>query len=209
MLRIMLSMFAVLPFALSTAHATDLTTCNVTLTGGSYTLAADLSCSGIAGRVVTLDGARLDLQGHTITCATPAPGPCVTLTGWGAALGNGTVDGGGNQAVTVAGLGGHYLYDLTIAPIDTALIIESHWNLIYHIPATSNFSPAIRIAGQANWLASATADCPFVSGSCLLIDGHYNAVTWNLITTEDTINMSGAAVLVSGTNNWLASNIVV
>lgn len=199
-LRILFQLGGLL-LGVASLHATPLTDCGQSLVAGDYELTADLVCPHHA--VTLTGGAHLDLQGHQIVCNQFEPGPCVVLDGWGNSLKQGTIDGGTTDALDLRGTGGHTVANVTIALIDTALIVVSPGNLLSSVRLTSTTSPALVLEGAGNWLVANMALCPFSVFGCVQVRGSANALLWTSVVVQEGFLDQVAAIEVLGNANWL------
>jgi hypothetical protein len=181
------------------AHAQDIPCGSVLGPGGRYRLQGHLECPETG--VTIQDGALLDLNGYMITCGS---GPCVLLTGEGARLRNGVVDGGDHESIVLAGTGGHTVRNITSTFVDFNIWVRSDRNVLINVVALSAYSPAIYFEGNRNRLEDSTAECSHTdedSFGCLTVDGNQNRLTGNIAA-----NASGHKIVVAGDRNVLLGN---
>src|SRR5262245_62162760 len=107
-----------------TAHA-DVVQCGDVLgPGGRFTLEQDIVCgAGSVGTGVTVrDRAILDLNGRTVDCRSLL-GTCVVLTGTGAKLLNGKVQGPIHESIVLSGTGRHTVRNVTSELVDANVFV--------------------------------------------------------------------------------------
>jgi parallel beta-helix repeat protein len=209
---------------LSPGHGTpadaDAVQCGAVLgPGGRFALQANLECdsSGITLR----DGAILDLQGHIVACGD---WPCVVLTGAGAQLLNGAVQGSVHESIVLEGTGGHTVRDVTSTLVDANVLVLSDHNWLSNVMAESVYSGAFLIIGNHNRLTDSLARCPNVSfDGCIFVRGNGNRLVNNFATAREypsfliggnnnvvrgnrAIGNDGAGMVVTGTGNRLQRN---
>jgi parallel beta-helix repeat protein len=168
--------------------------------GGRFKLTENLTCdeSGVTVR----DGAILDLTGHSVTCRGEVS-PCVFLTGAGARLLNGAVQGAVHESIVLEGTGGHTVRNVTSTLVDGNILVLSDHNRLINVMAESVENEAIFIAGNHNRLTDSIARCPHLSFAegCISVHGHENRLVDNFATA--TVRPSFA---ISGNNNVLRGN---
>ncbi|XXF80220.1 right-handed parallel beta-helix repeat-containing protein [Myxococcaceae bacterium GXIMD 01537] len=103
------------PVSAALAEGNGDITCGATLGAGRHVLRSNLRCNpGSGASVLTLtDGARLDLNGHTVSCSGGADTVGITLSGTGARLEDGRVKACAT-GILLAGGGEHRLRDLRV-----------------------------------------------------------------------------------------------
>jgi hypothetical protein len=188
-----------------TAAPADVIRCGDVLgPGGRFELEHDLDCPGpFSTPVITVrDRAILDLRGHIVTCDNFAG--CVVLTGTGAQLLNGAVQGGTHESIRLEGHGGHTVRNVTSPLVDAnVLVLESDHNHLINVMAESAFSPAFIIRGHYNRLTNSIARCFGLPGGCIFVVGDNNRLINNFVTSTDSL-LGG--IIVLGNNNVLARN---
>jgi hypothetical protein len=135
------------------AHADAIQCGDVLGPGGRFELRANLECD--TGAVTLRDGATLDLKGHIVACRQF--GPCVVLTGAGARLLNGAVQGSEHESIVLEGTGGHTVRDVTSTLVDANVLVLSDHNRLINVMAESVESPAFIIIGNQNRLTDSIA----------------------------------------------------
>jgi parallel beta-helix repeat protein len=203
------------------AH-TDVIQCGDVLgPGGRFELQDNLECgdSGLTLR----DGATLDLKGHIVACRELFAG-CVVLTGAGAQLLNGAVQGGDHESIVLEGAGGHTVRDVTSTLVDANVVVRSHHNRLINVMAESANNAAFIISGNQNRLTDSIARCLNLAfQGCIFVRGSGNRLLNNFATAtlepsfeiagnnnvlrgNRAIRNDGAGILVTGTGNRLQHN---
>ena len=143
--------------------------------GKTVVLESDLNC---AISLTVTNGTTLDLNGHTFSCGANFPGGII-LDGAGSVLKNGTIDGECLPNVSLKGIGGHLVRNITITRgVDEAFVSESNGNVIENCNITSD-ADGFKIFGNHNWLINnlvSTSRKGFVidaSNTCLLRNKAY------------------------------------
>jgi hypothetical protein len=196
-------MFGLLLGSMTAAHA-DVVQCGDVLgPGGRFELEDDLDCPRTVVPGITVrDHATLDLKRHIVTCDNF--GGCIVLTGTGAQLLNGAVQGGLHESIVLGGHGRHVVKDVTSMVVDAnVLVLMSDNNQLINVMAESVFSPAFIIRGNHNRLTNSIAQCFGRPGGCIFVVGDNNRLINNFVTS--TASLLGG-IVVSGNNNVLARN---
>lgn len=182
------------------AHAQDIPCGSVLGPGGRFTLQGNLECPEHA--VTVRDGAILDLNRHIVTCTSAESSRCVVLTGEGARLLNGVVQGTAHESIVLEGTGGHTVRNVTSTLVDANVVVWSDRNVIANVTALSVNSPAFIILGHRNRLTDSTAHCPYLlEDGCIDVAGNGNRLIGNLAT-----NASGHKIVIGGHHNVLRGN---
>jgi parallel beta-helix repeat protein len=180
------------------AHADSIQCGDVLGPGGRFELKDNLECreSGITVR----DGAILDLNGHIVMCQDF---PCVILTGAGAQLLNGAVQGGVHESITLEGTDGHTVRNVTSTLVDANFVVLSHHNRLINVTAESIENAAFLIAGNPNRLTDSIALCPGLSfaDGYISVRGNENRLIDNFATATGR-----PSFVISGNNNVLRGN---
>jgi parallel beta-helix repeat protein len=173
--------------------------------GGRFELEHDLECDFRA--VTVRDRAILDLNGHIVACQ-PTPGlRCVVLTGTGAQLLNGAVQGGFHESIVLEGTGGHTVRNVTSTLVDNNIIVQSDNNQLINVMAESIIHPAFNIAGNHNRLTGNIAHClNLVFGNCIEVDGTENRLLDNFATSTTSLVADRGGFGIRGHNNVLRGN---
>jgi parallel beta-helix repeat protein len=187
------------------AHAHDIQCGDVLGPGGRFELEHDLECGSHA--VTVRDGAILDLNGHIVACR-PLGFECIILTGAGAQLLNGAVEGRFDCAIILEGTGGHLVRNVTsVFPIDISIAVRSDHNQLINVMAESSASPAFSISGNHNRLTDSIARCGFLRfGGCITVGGDGNRLIDNFATSTRLFDLDGGGFLIAGNNNVLRGN---
>jgi hypothetical protein len=175
--------------------------------GGKFKLDADLDCpplplgpNPIAFTVQ--DGASLDLKGHTVTCG--GLGVCVKLTGTGAELKNGVVQGAFPDTLNLEG-SNHTVKDVrSVGPVE---VLGDNHQLI-NVTAESADVAAIGITGNNNRLIRSTVLCgPLKDPGCIEVFGDNNDLrkNFNFATAQGAV-LTEAGFFIEGNNNQLRQN---
>jgi parallel beta-helix repeat protein len=182
----------------------DVMTCGDVLgPGGRFELEHNLECDSHA--VTVRDGAILDLKGHIVACPPPMGLRCIVLTGTGAQLLNGAVQGF-HENIVLEGTGGHTVRNVTSTPADHNIIVHSDHNQLINVMAESDTNPAFNILGNHNRLAGNIALCSNLSmGSCIEVPGNENRLIGNFATSTAAPTPRGG-FLIAGNNNVLRGN---
>jgi hypothetical protein len=190
--------------------------------GGTYVLTADLMCPTIEPSLTLVDGAQLDLQGHTLLVDAG-----VLLSGSSTVLRNGRIEIGRGGGVPVGGPvgavamdgGGHRLEGLVVINGGgAAIVLESSGNLVQDCTLVgdqgvggSGDGNVIRrvsvpgamegfhIIGSGNVLVRNVT----VETYGIIIEGDDNAVVGNIVQDH-----RGRGIEVSGQGNRLVANTV-
>jgi parallel beta-helix repeat protein len=154
-------------------------------------------------------GPSLDLNGHIVTCPIGAFG-CITLTGTGAQLLNGAVDGGFAASIRLEGEGWHTVRNVTSTHTqDVNIFVNSDHNQLINVMADSVFSPAFTIRGNHNHLTDSIAHCvqlAFFNG-CIDVNGHENRLIGNFSTLTSAFGPGPeSGFKITGNNNVLRGN---
>ena len=201
------------------AHADAIQCGDVLGPGGRFELQTNLDCDV---RAVTLrDGAILDLKGHIVMCRDF---PCVVLTGAGAQLLNGAVQGSVHESIVLEGTGGHTVRDVTSTLVDANVLVLSDHNRLINVTAESVESGSFLLIGNHNRLTDSLALCPGLSfEGCIFVRGNGNRLLNNFATAtgEPSFEIAGnnnvlrgnrairndqAGIVVTGTGNRLQHN---
>jgi hypothetical protein len=183
------------------AHA-DVVQCGDVLgPGGRVTLEQDIVCGGSVGTGVTVrDGAILDLNGHTVDCRSLSSGRCVVLTGTGAKLLNGKVQGSIHESIFLSGTGRHTVKNVTSELVDANVIVMSDHNTLIDVMAESGINPAFVISGHHNRLWNSIALCVRLPDECISVMGDGNHLIGNFVRSDHN------GISVRGDNNVLRGN---
>jgi parallel beta-helix repeat protein len=206
--RLVVMLLGGLGIALASVTSAQAIACGDVLgPGGRFRLEQDVACPNAAFTV--RDGAILDLNGYSVTCGLGTTTGCIVLTGAGAQLWNGTVDGGTHDSIVLAGTGEHTVRNVTSTfPVDRNILVLSDNNRLINVTAESGFHAAFAIRGNNNVLENNTAICFALFGSnigCIEVWGDGNRLIENFATsTVDTSFASG--FLIEGNNNLLRGN---
>ncbi|MEX2394801.1 MAG: right-handed parallel beta-helix repeat-containing protein [Actinomycetota bacterium] len=124
--------------------------------GGVFILEIDLlGCA--TDPALTLDGATLDMDGHSVTGDGSSGFNCIELTGAGSVLANGKV-AECEDGVAVAGSGGHKVFDLAAEDNnDDGIDLDSNANIVFRITSSSNDNDGFTVDGDDNLLFGNTA----------------------------------------------------
>jgi parallel beta-helix repeat protein len=184
--------------SMTLAHADVIQCGDVLGPGGRFELTANLECDAAA--VTLRDGATLDLKGHIVICRDF---PCVVLTGAGAQLLNGAVQGGVHESITLEGTGGHTVRNVTSTLVDANILVLSDHNRLINVMAESVENAAFFIAGNHNRLTDSIALCPGLSfaDGCISVRGNENRLIDNFATATGR-----PSFVISGNNNVLRGN---
>ena len=183
------------------APITDIQCGDVLGPGGRFRLEHDLACTLHA---LTVDSALLDLNGHTVTCANGSD--CIILTGAGAQLQNGTVEGGFHVSILVGGTGGHTVRDVTSTLVEDNIRVFSDNNRLINVRAESVSLPAFSIRGDNNRLTNNSAFCFALFGAgCIFVGGSGNHLVDNFATSTVSASMA-SGFQIAGHNNRLRGN---
>ena len=184
------------------APITDIQCGDVLGPGGRFRLEHDLVCTLHA---LTVDSALLDLNEHTVTCPHPSI-DCIILTGVGAQLQNGTVEGGHHVSILVIGTGGHTVRNVTSTLVDGNIRVFSDNNRLINVMAESVFNPAFLINGDNNRLTNNSAFCIGLFGAgCIFVGGSGNHLVDNFATSTVSASMA-SGFQIAGHNNRLRGN---
>ena len=187
-------------------------TCGATLGAGSHKLRRDLRCNpGSGASVLTLtDGARLDLNGHTVSCAGGADTVGITLTGSGAKLEDGRVKECGT-GILLTGGGGHRLDDLRVTrnTADGISVQASSDNRFRDIVSSGNGSFGFRLTfSHRNTFKETNVKDnvgPQHCGGYLLFGSNSNVITRSHIARNGDVGVQ----IHSSDRNTLKDNKVV
>jgi parallel beta-helix repeat protein len=190
------------------AHAHHIQCGDVLGPGGRFELEHDLDCPSTA--VTVRDGAILDLNGHIVDCRLPVV-RCIILTGTGAQLLNGAVQGGIHESIVLEGEGWHTVRNVTsTAPVDNNTIVFSDHNQLINVLAESSANPAFVILGNHNRLIDSIARCfELFAGflPCIYVGGDENRLIDNFATSTTQSPFSGLpGFRITGNNNVLRGN---
>jgi parallel beta-helix repeat protein len=203
------------------AHADVIQCGDVLGPGGRFELKDNLAC-GESG-VTVRDGAILDLKGHIVSCQGDAF-RCVVLTGTGAKLLNGAVQGGFHESIVLEGTGKHTVRNVTSTLVDGNILVLSHHNRLINVMAESVYNPAFVIVGNHNRVTDSIALCPRLAfEGCISAYGNENHLINNFATATEgpsfwigghnnvlrgnrAIRNDGAGIVVTGTGNRLQRN---
>jgi hypothetical protein len=186
--RVLATILGVLGLTLGSVlptHADAINCGDVLGPGGHFQLEQDLTCTFLAGGngITVRDGAILDLNGYRVTCSPSTVG-CVVLTGEGAQLRNGTVDGGGfHESIVLEGMGGHIVRDVTSTLTDANIIVNSDHNQLINVRAESRNFQAVVIFGDDNRLTNSITLCPSIFAGCIAVFGDENRLSDNIVLT--------------------------
>jgi parallel beta-helix repeat protein len=197
------------------AHADSIQCGDVLGPGGRFALEHDLNCDRHA--VTVQDGAILDLQGHIVACQC-GPGAiairCIILTGAGAQLLNGAVQGEGacEDSITLEGTGGHTVRNVTstraeLSAVNRNIIVLSDQNQLINVMAESGDHAAFHILGNHNRLIDNIARCfNLVFAACVEVDGTENLLIENFATSTFISGTNRGGFGIRGNNNVLRGN---
>jgi parallel beta-helix repeat protein len=195
--------------------------------GGRFELEDNLECPYPSRGVTVRDGAILDLNGHIVAC--PGEGDrCMVLTGAGARLLNGAVQGGLHESIVLEGTGRHIVRNVTSTFVDRNILVLSSHNQLINVTAESTIHPAFTITGNDNRLIDSIALCDSLFfGACIDVEGDENLLIKNFATSPDpgselpgfrirgdhnvlrrnrAIRNNAGGIVVSGTGNRLERN---
>jgi hypothetical protein len=170
--------------------------------GGTYVLTADLVCPTIEPSLTLVDGAQLDLQGHTLLVDA-----VVVLAGSGTVLRNGGIQicrGGGVCAGGTAGVvafdgGGHRLEGLVVINGGgAAIVLESSGNLVQDCTLVGD--QGVSVSGDANVVRRVVVTKAHIG---IDVEGMGNVLVQNVMN-----QVNGESYLVYGDGNTLLKNIV-
>jgi parallel beta-helix repeat protein len=174
--------------------------------GGRFELEHDLDCPSPPPfpAITVRDRAILDLKGHIVTCHNFAG--CIVLTGTGAQLLNGAVQGGLHESIRVEGNGGHIVRNVTSLVVDgNVAVVESDHNQLINVMAESGISPAFIIIGNNNRLTNNIARCfSLAFDDCIQVSGNNNHLIDNFVTSTSSFSFGGFAI--TGNKNVLQGN---
>jgi parallel beta-helix repeat protein len=214
--RVLATILGVLGLTLGSVlptHADAINCGDVLGPGGHFQLEQDLTCTFLAGGngITVRDGAILDLNGYRVTCSPSTVG-CVVLTGEGAQLRNGTVDGGGfHESIVLEGMGGHIVRDVTSTLTDANIIVNSDHNQLINVRAESRNFQAVVIFGDDNRLTNSITLCPSIFAGCIAVFGDENRLSDNIVSVEEDCcspNLESGGIRIDGKNNQLRRNRV-
>jgi len=175
--------------------------------GGRFELEHDLDCPAPVVGITVRDRAILDLKGHIVTCHNFTR--CIVLTGTGAQLLNGAVQGGTHESIILEGNGRHIVKDVTSTLVDNNIIVRSDHNQLINVMAESLISPAFNIVGDNNRLTDNIALCSelfSILSGCILIGGNGNRLINNFATSTTSGAPGISGFLITGNNNVLRGN---
>lgn len=189
------------------AHADVINCGDVLGPGGRFELEHDLDCPSPPPfpAITVRDRAILDLKGHIVTCHNFAR--CIVLTGTGAQLLNGAVQGGLHESIHVEGNGGHIVKNVTSPLVDgNVAVVQSDHNQLINVMAESGFNPAFVIIGNHNRLTDNIAHCFRLDfGACIEVHGNENRLINNFATSTN-VQGSLPGFSITGNNNVLRRN---
>jgi parallel beta-helix repeat protein len=187
------------------AHADGIQCGDILGPGGRFELEHDLDCPSPPPlpAITVRDRAILDLKRHIVTCHNFER--CIVLTGTGAQLLNGAVDGGAHASIVLEGNGGHIVKNVTSTLVDSNIHVLSDHNQLINVMAESVFMSAFLIAGNHNRLTDSIASCfgSPISPGCITVPGHENRLIDNFATG---IDFGGNGFAIMGHNNVLRGN---
>jgi parallel beta-helix repeat protein len=156
---------------------------------------------------------------------------CIILTGTGAQLLNGAVQGGFHESIRLEGTGGHTVRNVTSTLVDANILVRSDHNQLINVMAESAISSAFFLAGHHNRLIDSIARCVEVVDNCIVVSGSQNRLSDNFVTSTTSappapgrrggfsitgennvlrgnraIGNEGPGITVSGTGNILSRN---
>jgi hypothetical protein len=204
---IRLSVLGIALGSVTPAHADVIQCGDVLGPGGRFALEHNLECDFHA--VTVRDGAILDLNGHIVACRPGRGIQCVILTGVGAQLLNGAVQGGFHESIVLEGTGGHTVRNVTSTLVDNNILIgvQSDHNQLINVMAQSAFNPAFNIAGNNNRLTDNIAQCfELAFGGCIRIHGDGNRLINNFATSTRAGGPQNGGFLITGNHNVLRRN---
>jgi parallel beta-helix repeat protein len=201
----LLGVLGIVLSSVTPAHADGIMCGEVLGPGGRFELEDNLvEC---VGRAVTVqDGAILDLQGHIVACRGGTAIGCIVLTGTGAQLLNGAVEGGFHESIVLEGTGGHTVRNVTSTRVDANINVRSDHNQLINVMAESTMSPAFFIAGNKNLLTGNIARCDTLAfRSCIEVGGDQNRLIDNFATST-TVSARLGGFSITGNANVLRRN---
>lgn len=191
--------------------------CGDILTGGVHTLTADLDCSAAEPLdALWLDSATLDMAGYTVT-AKP-DGIAIVLVGQGSQVSGGTISA--DYGVSVSGVGGHQVSDLTIHGHIVAVSLHSTQNTVARVHTAGDHGLVVGYGASQNRLidtritAALTAIQVYGPDNVLrgnvastlldgvIIEGDRNILMHHTLT-QDSGAVWGIGVEVSGQGNLI------
>ena len=174
--------------------------CGDTITG-LVKLTADLDCSGTAvSPALTLAArARLDLGGHTLTCAPGGEG--IDLPGRTSVVTNGTVTGC-DVAVRVGGAGGHTVRKVKAVGNDVGIAVTSPHDQVTDNTITGGDSGITVAAGADNGRIERNR-VTGSHGANIFVESNKNLIRNNTASGS----VAGSGIAVAGTLNKLINNI--
>ena len=192
--------------SVTSAHADGIQCGDVLGPGGRFELEHDLNCDRRA--VTVQDGTILDLNGHIVTCRQGVVLGCIILTGTGAQLLNGAVEGGFHESIVLEGTGGHTVRNVTSTQVDSNIHVLSDHNQLINVMADSSFNSAFLIAGNHNRLTDSIARCDNLSFSsgCITVFGNENRLIDNFATATGSPDSFGNGFAITGHHNVLRGN---
>jgi parallel beta-helix repeat protein len=202
--------------------------------GGSFILGADVGpCSNGVVPALSVDSAKLDLDGHTVSCSTVDPAAGILLIGQRAQLSHGTVVGCLN-GVALAGAGRHIVKGI----VSDANVVNGFWiqgvsrNKLSSNTASDNGNAGFNVQGVKNnltgntaWgnhvvgfnlyfadnaaLAGNTATASTGDGGIYVLSSETVHLTRNTVSDNHASDGHAAGIVVSGGgNHTLSRNIV-
>jgi parallel beta-helix repeat protein len=173
--------------------------------GGVYKLNKDLYCNATPA-ITVLDGAHLNLNGHTLTCGPGLSPIGIQLKGQRASVVNGTVLEC-DRGVVLGGSGKHRVSRIEYATASPgtcqAFVVKTDGNRLVRNSATG-CDGCFEISGDGNWLIYNFAyDGPGV-GFWLFHSGENNHLFHNI-----AVSHYAEGFLISGENNNLIGNEAV
>ena len=116
----------------------------------------DLDCAFPFGLEVSGPGATLDLNGNTLTCTDPNI-EGIILTGQGAKVRNGVVDGC-LVGIVIEGSGRHRVEDMLVHnTVESGVVVGSDRNQLRRITVAESGEDGVMVSGQRNTITDSTA----------------------------------------------------
>jgi hypothetical protein len=206
-----------------TSAAGQAISCGDTLgPGGRFILQADLACRGVSPALTVRDGAQLDLGGHTISVAG-AMDVALLLDGQGAVVHNGIVEGREEEAIHVAGDGGHTVRRVSVfALIEHTVVVTSDRNRLINNAITTAAGGAIAITGNqnllhSNWAAGGQIGFSISGDENRLVEnthtesrtGSFIVGNRNLLIRNNVARISESGFAIRGDGNTLLGNLAL
>lgn len=199
----LLGAIGIMLWSVTSAHADGIQCGDVLGPGGRFELEHDLECQR-SPAVTVRDGAILDLNGHIVSCRLGLR--CVVLTGTGAQLLNGAVQGSTSEheSISLEGAGWHTVRNVTSTLVDANIQVRSDHNQLINVMAESANNSAFDIIGNHNRLTDSIARCIILAfGGCIDVIGNENRLINNFVTATGS---PGHGFIITGDNNVLRGN---